>query len=567
MSGIYLQLAASQCKQYLLNKFNEATVIPYQISNRIKESALNKINEIKSFSSKVSNKATESLLDNVNKAKTIPSTISNTINEFQKKNQLLSMTINTVRNTAPLSAYLVTNYLSTPKAIIPTLPPMGMPAAPIPPFPASINPTPSPVDNSFLNSLLTGASTLAQGSANYLIPLACAYGTYRLANNYFYKDEHESIDSIISSLDSFRTRRDIPRGEPERASFKELLSKDLTFFDFKHLLEDVLYNKTNTLFGWHNITGDHRKPFEKCLELINYNINFLDDATDTVDASGQLRPAIDAVIAKMIELKATRSGIFTNSYKHPDTHPRLKELSERLLSFNNALSNSSRSNLSNTTDQLINTLQECLAVDSIFTKITSTHEVQLITTDNKNYFTTLEQDLKNLRDLPTNSPAFKEKQKEIKIILDKCYRLISTNPLPTHTLALKTQISPSKTKETSLFKTLKRIVKSNFENANEKRDSILQIIKAIDLTYEIQFENAFLDHIGKNQPAPPKKKRGQKASTPLATREWAKQNLISSNIDLSAAYKEVMKDLAQKAGFQNTDNSIKNYIKHLSEQL
>lgn len=441
--------------------------------------------------------------------------VTASVYEFQKKSQLWSVAVNTVRNTVPISVCSLTLYQ---------------------------------LHNSFLNPY-------------YVTTIGCmVYGAY-LAKDYFYKDEHKTIDKAISQLNTFSKKTHVEIGDEEKAPFEELLSKDLTLHDCKHLLEDLLYSKTQTLFSWHSITGSHREPFERCLKALNDYIGPLGHVQG--DFSSIIKKPFNEVISKLMELKAIRSGILTDSYTNPtDIHPRLKELSKSLLSFNQELLiqqsestfNTSES-LNRSIDKLINLIDTCLETESIFTKISPiTHEkISLFQMGkDRQYFTTLKEDLETLKGRPINSVAFKEKRDELQLVLEACHNLLSDTPLSqgqsSLRLALEIQSFPQEdVRDISIFETFETTLISHLDQ-EEKRTTLLQILKNIDLATNTQFEAAFLDEIAKHQPLAPssvarRSRRGPPTGAPIAvvpSREWAKANLLTCGVNLEETFRDLL---------------------------
>jgi hypothetical protein len=155
---------------------------------------------------------------------------------------------------------------------------------------------------------------------------------YQLFRNNKGHTSHATIDLVISSLNTL-SKQVPPIALTNRtpATLASLLLKfqnsnadSLTRDDYRYLIEQILMNSTS-LFGWYSLTGHHRAPFDRLLNALEH------------PSEKDIQTALNAVLAKLIELRQTRADPQTEAYKTKMTHPRLQELIKALLLMNSGI--------------------------------------------------------------------------------------------------------------------------------------------------------------------------------------------------------------------------------------
>ncbi|MEI8300095.1 MAG: hypothetical protein WCG10_00595 [Chlamydiota bacterium] len=411
--------------------------------------------------------------------------------------------------------------------------------------------------------------------ATPLIPFvaqACYTG-----KNYLYKDEAKALDAFIKYFDKLTTETQFSNVNPH--AFELNLKHPISYKGCIAAIDSLVNIDSRKLFNWHSITGEDRAPFESLREALNKSPTIV---------SSDIKNAAQDVIAKLIELKATRAGILTETYKYPDLHPRFKELSLALSILQNELKANSP------TEGTITKIKELIELTSdapsIFVQIIPNKEPKAPSNDFMSDLANFKRLLETFQKIPNslkNCPFLKGNQEQLQNDLNKLLRDCPKTLAP---------LQPNKAQETSPLIQLSEALTfyPNYKTAENKstlQDSLEQALNTIDAIYDKNFKNSFLLEVGKNHlpvqiPAPQaitapaskqkKGKKGQAKSTPViqappqpnpiiddqAYISWSKENLLSATIE---DFDNTLKSLAQNAGIdpnQSREALIQNLFKN-----
>lgn len=126
------------------------------------------------------------------------------------------------------------------------------------------------------------------------------YSGFKQAFNYLYRDASRVVNEVVKKLESY--------AEKERLVYYEIPN-------LKYLVEGLISRDCKKLFNLHEIKEPEAGPFNALVTQLDNPANM-----------DEIRVCIYNAISKILELHAMQSGVCSDSYQHPQTHPFIQKL-------------------------------------------------------------------------------------------------------------------------------------------------------------------------------------------------------------------------------------------------
>ncbi len=362
-------------------------------------------------------------------------------------------------------------------------------------------------------------------------------------NSYCYKDESKTLDDFINYFDQLTKKTELQDINLHPTNFKPSefhLNNPISYYDCIYAIDSLVNLQSRELFNWHSITGENRAPFEKLRKAL---IDAPKDDTGTAKKiSSEVKEAAQEVIAKIIELKATRAGIKTKAYKNPSLHPRFKELSIALSDLQSELNVGSPKQ--NTITKIKHLIEITSKTPSIFTQFIYNKDPKV---PSALFFIILEKfklDLEAFEKLPQTLKTCEFLEGNQENLQNKLTEILTNYPKLIHIKpSSQNEVNSAHSPLTQLIDALNfypnYITTDNTDNKGSLQNHLEQLINTITALYGPDFKDQFLLEIGdNNHPLV-----DTKPTDPAALRAWGEENLLKAT---KADFDDTLRALAQK---------------------